>query len=715
MEGDKPTATETKDSPEAEEGGGGGGTTQQTHEAGEADEPEVDDEQRKKRKTCPPSFPSLRKAGHAPPSSENQSQSEEEKQHQLEIAKDWSLEEALLNRSKIRSSFGARASPEWSPSPCCSKRRGGGKNRNRNKKNGCGGNNSNNSHSSAGGENEEANLPPHRKPDPPLLAKKKEPDSSKFRILLVRHGESLANVDPLILTKMSDHTIPLSERGKAQAQEVGSFLKKFYEVRPHSGNGHKKLWVSPYKRTRDTAKHICNASEVWFDVEECIVLGEQQFGLFEGINAEDIAQIYPKEHEHFVKAINYGGRFWARMPLGESRFDVAVRVNAMIQSLFQDQCNYGIEDVVIVSHGMTLRAFAMMWLGRTPEWLENERNPENCSIRLLKGRVDKGYIFEGYSARKEPIPAAPSPSPPPPPSLSVSPAPFPSSSSPAPSKDPRTNYEWKQRPNLPPEEREKVRQSEQEATDKEGDAERREKQNSCIQKIMETEKKSAGGKEKEKQEEENEQPKEGTEPANEKVKEKEKKKEKETEKDQQVLVPVGLLQALHDKVNHLERKIQTMENNVASIRDSFTSRVFVDKNPTWIQRIDCPTWTTLITRNLCLAHRGHITAMSHGTAVTVNPASNGNPCLDVGVFVNGELFSQYRPEYGHGTAIMHGNSWTPVMAIAAMELDSGSHTVEVRCKVRGQTHDSVFCHFNGAVLITTIHPVLSEAVYTRCD
>ena len=29
-------------------------------------------------------------------------------------------------------------------------------------------------------------------------------------------------------------------------------------------------------------------------------------------------------------AIAYGGRFWARMPLGESRFDVAVRLQRLL-------------------------------------------------------------------------------------------------------------------------------------------------------------------------------------------------------------------------------------------------------------------------------------------------------------------------------------------------------------------------------------------------
>ena len=86
----------------------------------------------------------------------------------------------------------------------------------------------------------------------------------------------------------------------------------------------------------------------------------------------------------------------ARMPLGESRFDVVSRVSRVIDQILLDEHYMGIRDVVIVSHGITLRAFAMAWLERTAEWMEREPNPLNASVRLIEGRVDKGYIFKGF-------------------------------------------------------------------------------------------------------------------------------------------------------------------------------------------------------------------------------------------------------------------------------------------------------------------------------
>lgn len=59
-----------------------------------------------------------------------------------------------------------------------------------------------------------------------------------------------------------------------------------------------------------------------------------------------------------------------------------------------------IDTIIVVSHGLTIRAFVMMWCRLSPEWLDNCRNPPNCSIRVISSTTpgwDAGYIFGGYS------------------------------------------------------------------------------------------------------------------------------------------------------------------------------------------------------------------------------------------------------------------------------------------------------------------------------
>jgi broad specificity phosphatase PhoE len=48
------------------------------------------------------------------------------------------------------------------------------------------------------------------------------------------------------------------------------------------------------------------------------------------------------------------GRFFARMPLGESRFDVAHRAQRVIETLLQEEFFTGVSDFVIVAHGTKL-------------------------------------------------------------------------------------------------------------------------------------------------------------------------------------------------------------------------------------------------------------------------------------------------------------------------------------------------------------------------
>ena len=59
----------------------------------------------------------------------------------------------------------------------------------------------------------------------------------------------------------------------------------------------------------------------------------------------------------------------------------------------------GIHDIVVICHGVTLRAFVMMWCHLSPEWFEAEPNPGNCAVRLIEGGRDHGYLFAGFPKR----------------------------------------------------------------------------------------------------------------------------------------------------------------------------------------------------------------------------------------------------------------------------------------------------------------------------
>ena len=50
-----------------------------------------------------------------------------------------------------------------------------------------------------------------------------------------------------------------------------------------------------------------------------------------------------------------------------------------------------------MTHGMTARAITQGWLHLPIEWMENEPNPHNCSIRVIEAGKDQGYLFPGFA------------------------------------------------------------------------------------------------------------------------------------------------------------------------------------------------------------------------------------------------------------------------------------------------------------------------------
>jgi broad specificity phosphatase PhoE len=80
------------------------------------------------------------------------------------------------------------------------------------------------------------------------------------------------------------------------------------------------------------------------------------------------------------------------MPLGESAFDVCQRVVSLFSGIEQDRLAAAEEGadaqvVILVSHGITSRAFIMMWCHYSPDWFDASKNFPNCAIRVLDSDI----------------------------------------------------------------------------------------------------------------------------------------------------------------------------------------------------------------------------------------------------------------------------------------------------------------------------------------
>lgn len=105
--------------------------------------------------------------------------------------------------------------------------------------------------------------------------------------------------------------------------------------------------------------------------------------------------MYPNFYHLYTRAEEHKGRFFARYPLGESRMDVSLRTPNFFPTLHLDFDKYGIDMIIVICHGVTLRALTMSWCHYPSECMEEQSNQGNCDIRLIDNGIDRGYIYVG--------------------------------------------------------------------------------------------------------------------------------------------------------------------------------------------------------------------------------------------------------------------------------------------------------------------------------
>jgi 2,3-bisphosphoglycerate-dependent phosphoglycerate mutase len=214
-----------------------------------------------------------------------------------------------------------------------------------------------------------------------------------MRIFLVRHGESLGNLNEQAYGQFGDHNVPLTLWGHRQALAAGRAIASHLEGVPRAGFQKLRIWYSPFLRTRQSKDALLEAlpAESVGHISEDYLLREQDFGLFTEIyDRAEQRQKFPDEFDKWARLRSNSGKFYARPPDGESRADVAQRVRLFLQTLMHDAGN-GNDNIIIVGHGVTNRAFEMNFLQHPVEWFERSDNPGNSDVTLIEGTHAHGY------------------------------------------------------------------------------------------------------------------------------------------------------------------------------------------------------------------------------------------------------------------------------------------------------------------------------------
>lgn len=198
-----------------------------------------------------------------------------------------------------------------------------------------------------------------------------------LRIVLLRHGESEANVDPTIFEHTPDHAIGLTARGKDQARTAGERLRTLF-------GDDVSVYVSPYLRTHQTLAALGIDDLITRVVEEPR-LREQDWANYQ--DSADIARQKEMRDRY--------GHFYYRFTHGESGADVYDRVSTFLETLHRDfeRPDYP-PNTLLVTHGLTMRLFCMRWLHWTVDEFEALSNPDNGDFRVLQRGTNGRYTLD---------------------------------------------------------------------------------------------------------------------------------------------------------------------------------------------------------------------------------------------------------------------------------------------------------------------------------
>ncbi len=199
------------------------------------------------------------------------------------------------------------------------------------------------------------------------------------RLLVVRHGESIANAEHAFL----GHTdLGLSERGHVQAQATADFLK---------GEPISAIYSSDLIRAYDTARP--NAEYRGIEIVPMRELREIYIGKWENSKIEDIERIYGEEFTVGWKQ-NFG---IFTPPDGEPVSAAAERFHNALLSIAKKHIG---ECVLITAHAAVIRAFYARLIGVAPERVTQEVDfPYNASVTTVyfDGKELVGGEFSHYS------------------------------------------------------------------------------------------------------------------------------------------------------------------------------------------------------------------------------------------------------------------------------------------------------------------------------
>jgi len=177
-------------------------------------------------------------------------------------------------------------------------------------------------------------------------------------LLMARHGQTDLNTDERWQGRLDE---PLNAAGLAQAEQLAQSLP----------GGIQGLVVSPMRRARQTAEPVVRARGLVprFDAD----FRERDFGIFEGLTAEEAAQQFPE-----LAARNVAYRWDEEPPGAEPTRAVVDRVAGGLARLREQHAD---QTVLLVTHGFVVRCLRYLIDGLSDDaFFEADRVPNGSFL-----------------------------------------------------------------------------------------------------------------------------------------------------------------------------------------------------------------------------------------------------------------------------------------------------------------------------------------------
>lgn len=209
-------------------------------------------------------------------------------------------------------------------------------------------------------------------------------------IFVIRHGESEEDANPGIKNRETDPVVSLTENGILQAKRTAEDIKQ--ELKDFE---HITLYVSPYKRTQQTAEIIMNTLK---DDRIKMVTENSLRGLDWGnVTKENIKDI--EQERYKVGVLHYD------FPGGDKSSEYVHNIYDFIYKTIQEKHigNNRKECVIIIGHGFSLRIVVKAFTEMTDEDFKWIKNPPHTFIaRIYFDPINQNFFMKEPLAERKP-------------------------------------------------------------------------------------------------------------------------------------------------------------------------------------------------------------------------------------------------------------------------------------------------------------------------